>query len=188
VPILLNDNVTTVKGIGKMTGEQLEALNIYTISDLIMTYPYRHDNFTLTDLAETPHNERVTIEGRVESEPSVFFSGNKRSRLEVRLLAGRHLVKAVFFNQHYLKSRLELGAVVTVTGKWDRGRQSISVSNFNAGAKDGQADYEPVYSLKGVMHQKSFRRYMRSALDSVTGQHDQNVHQCILREVSLLLR
>ena len=185
MPILLNDNVTTVKGIGKMTGEQLEALNIYTISDLIMTYPYRHDNFTLTDLAETPHNERVTIEGRVESEPSVFFSGNKRSRLEVRLLAGRHLVKAVFFNQHYLKSRLELGAVVTVTGKWDRGRQSISVSNFNAGAKDGQADYEPVYSLKGVMHQKSFRRYMRSALDSVTGQHEESLPATLLEEYKL---
>ncbi len=185
MPVLLSDNVTTVKGIGEKTGQQLEALDIFTVSDLIMTFPYRHDDFTLTDLSETPHNERVTIEGRVESEPTVFFSGNKRSRLEVRLLAGKHLVKAVFFNQHYLKSRLELGAMVTVTGKWDRGRQSISVSNFNPGSKDGQADFEPVYSLKGVMHQKSFRRYMRSALDEVTGQHIESLPLKLLEDYKL---
>ena len=118
----LNDSVTTVKGIGKRAGEQLESLKILTISDLLLTFPYRHDDFTLKDLSETPHNERVTIEGRVESEPSVLFLGNKRSRLQVHLLAGRHLVKAVFFNQHYLKDRLEPGTIVTVTGKWDRGQ------------------------------------------------------------------
>ena len=171
VALSLNDNVTAVKGIGKKAGEQLESLKILTISDLLMTFPYRHDDFTLKDLTETPHNERVTIEGRVESEPAVLFLGNKRSRLQVRLLAGRHLVKAVFFNQHYLKDRLEPGSIVTVTGKWDRGRQSINVSNFTSGPKSEQANFEPVYSLKGVMHQKTFRRFMRSALDSVAGLH-----------------
>lgn len=171
VALLLNDTVTAVKGIGKKAGEQLESLKILTISDLLMTFPYRHDDFTLKDLTETPHNERVTIEGRVESEPAVLFLGNKRSRLQVRILAGRHLVKAVFFNQHYLKDRLEPGAIVTVTGKWDRGRQSINVTNFTSGPKSEQANFEPVYSLKGVMHQKTFRRFMRSALDSVAGLH-----------------
>ena len=182
---LLHDDVTTVKGIGKKAGEQLEALGIFSVSDLIMTFPYRHDDFTLTDLAETPHNERVTIEGRVESEPAVLFLGNKRSRLQVRLLAGRHLVKAVFFNQHYLKDRLQQGATVTVTGKWDRGRQSVNVSNFSAGPKDEQANFEPVYSLKGVMHQKTFRRFMRSALDSVGGQFEESLPLGLLREYKL---
>ncbi|QUW21840.1 ATP-dependent DNA helicase RecG [Sporosarcina sp. Marseille-Q4063] len=181
----LNDSVTTVKGIGKKAGEQLESLRIITISDLIMTFPYRHDDFTLKDLSETPHNERVTIEGRVESEPAVLFLGNKRSRLQVRLLAGRHLVKAVFFNQHYLKDRLEPGSIVTVTGKWDRGRQSINVSNFTSGPKSEQANFEPVYSLKGVMHQKTFRRFMRSALDSVVGLHEDPLPADILEAYKL---
>ena len=185
VALSLNDNVTTVKGIGKKAGEQLESLKILTISDLIMTFPYRHDDFTLKDLTETPHNERVTIEGRVESEPAVLFLGNKRSRLQVRLLAGRHLVKAVFFNQHYLKDRLEPGAIVTVTGKWDRGRQSINVSNFTSGPKSDQANFEPVYSLKGVMHQKTFRRFMRSALDSVAGLHEDPLPSDILEAYKL---
>ena len=182
---LLHDDITTVKGIGKRTGEQLEALGIISVLDLVMTFPYRHDDFTLKDLTETPHNERVTIEGRVESEPAVLFLGNKRSRLQVRLLAGRHLVKAVFFNQHYLKDRLQQGTTVTVTGKWDRGRQSINVTNMSTGPKDEQANFEPVYSLKGVMHQKTFRRFMRSALDSVKGQFEESLPLELLEEYKL---
>ena len=98
-------------------------------------------------------------------------------RLQVRLLAGSHFVKAVFFNQRYLKSRLIPGSTVTVTGKWDRGSQVINVSNFNDGPKTGQADFEPVYSLKGVMHQKTFRQFMRSALDSVGGSMEESLPQ-----------
>ena len=166
----IHDSVTALKGVGKVAAEQLHKLGIETIEELILTFPYRHEDFRLKNLAETPHNERVTIEGRVESEPSVLFLGRNKSRLQIRLLAGNHLVKAVFFNQHYLKDRLGIGMVVTVTGKWDRGRQVINVSNFSEGPKTDQADFEPVYSLKNVMHQKTFRKYMRQALDLCSGE------------------
>ena len=161
----IHDSVTTLKGVGKASAEQFRKLGIETLGELIHAFPYRHEDFRLKNLAETPHNERVTIEGRVESEPSVLFLGRNKSRLQIRLLAGNHLVKAVFFNQHYLKDRLSIGMVVTVTGKWDRGRQVINVSNFSEGPKTDHADFEPVYSLKNVMHQKTFRKYMRQALD-----------------------
>lgn len=164
---MLNSDVTAIKGIGQKASEQLAQLGIETIEDLILTFPYRHDDFTLKDLAETPHNERVTVEGRIESEPTVAFFGNKRSRLQIRLLVGQHLIKVIFFNQHYLKNRFTPGDVVTITGKWDRGRQTINANRYVAGPQDEQADYEPVYSLKGVMHQKTFRRFMRAALNNV---------------------
>lgn len=165
----LSDPVTTLKGVGKAAGEQLETLGIHTIEELVMMFPYRHEDFRLKDLSETAHGERVTIEGRVESVPSVLFTGKKRSRLQVQLLVGQHLVKAVFFNQHYLKDRLNPGQIVTITGKWDRGRQLINVSNFKEGPKVGKSDFEPVYSLKGIVRQSTFRRWMRTALDDSVG-------------------
>lgn len=161
----LYENVTVIKGVGKKAEEQLSRLGIQTVEQLLMTFPYRHDDFTLGNLAETPHNEKVTVEGRVESEPSVLFLGKNRSRLQIRLLVGPYLVKAVFFNQHYLKDKLQPGQIVTVTGKWDRGRQSINVQKFSEGPQTEAANFEPVYSLKGVMHQKTFRKFMRQGLD-----------------------
>jgi ATP-dependent DNA helicase RecG len=159
--------VTSLKGVGSGTATALNELGIETLEDLVMTFPYRHEDFRLKNLAETPHNERVTVEGRVESEPSLLFLGKNKSRLQVRLLAGQHLIKAVFFNQAYLKTKLELGQVVTVTGKWDRGRQVVNVTTFSSGPKTDQQDFEPVYSLKGTINQKTFRKFMRLALDEL---------------------
>lgn len=162
--------VSSLKGVGKQAAETLRDMNIESLEDLIMTFPYRHEDFQLKDLVETPHNERVTVEGRVENEPSVLFLGKNKSRTTVSVLVGRHLVKAVFFNQHYVKAKLQIGAVVTLTGKWDRGRQLITVSNHSIGPRTGGADFEPVYSLKGSMHQKTFRKLMRQALDATKGE------------------
>lgn len=177
---LLDEKVTVLKGIGAKASEQLTTLGIETIRDLIMTFPYRHDDFTLKDIAETPHNERVTVEGRVENEPTVQFLGQKRSRLQLTILAGPHLIKAVFFNQHYLKGRLTPGDIVTITGKWDRGRQTISGNKLTMGPQSEQASFEPVYSLRGVVHQSTFRRFMRNALDHVGAMIEDPLPKAIL--------
>lgn len=161
----LSSPVSALKGIGKETAGHLEALGIETISDLLWTFPHRHEDFRLKDLAQTPHNERVTVECKVEREPTVLFLGRNKSRLQVTVLAGRHLVKVVFFNQNYLKQKLVPGSIITVTGKWDRGRQVINGTSVNFGPKTDQVDFEPVYSLKGTIPQKRFRKYMRQALD-----------------------
>nr|WP_102692697.1 ATP-dependent DNA helicase RecG [Rummeliibacillus pycnus] len=159
--------VTDLKGVGKSSAEVMRLMGIETLNDLIWTFPYRHEDFRLKDLAETPHNERVTVEGRIESEPVVLYLGRNKSRLQVQMLAGRHLIKLVFFNQGYLRNKLIPGAIVTVTGKWDKGRQVINGSNVVFGPKTDQADFEPVYSLKGKLTQKKFRQFMRQALDEV---------------------
>lgn len=166
--LTMNDHVTALKGLGKETAEQLQTLQIETIHHLLYTFPYRHEDFRLKDLAQTPHNERVTIEATVESMPAVLYSGKNKQRLTVSMRAGRHLIKVIFFNQGYLRQKLLLGTVVTVTGKWDRGRQVIVGSSVSFGPKTEQVDFEPVYSLRGLIQQKRFRKYMRQALDHVT--------------------
>ncbi|WP_397537479.1 ATP-dependent DNA helicase RecG [Rummeliibacillus pycnus] len=163
----LLQKVTDLKGVGKSSAETMSTMGVETLDDLIWTFPYRHEDFRLKDLAETPHNERVTVEGRIESEPVVLYLGKNKSRLQVQMLAGRHLIKLVFFNQGYLRNKLIPGTIVTVTGKWDRGRQVINGSNVTFGPKTDQADFEPVYSLKGKLTQKKFRQFMRQALDEL---------------------
>lgn len=182
----LTQPVTELSGVGKAVAENLDSMGIHTIADLIWTFPYRHEDFRLKDIAETPHNERVTVEGRIESVPTVLFLGNKKSRLQVQMLVGRHLIKVVFFNQGYLKNKLEPGMVVTVTGKWDRGRQVISGTNINFGNQEERADFEPVYSIKGKLPQKKFRHFMRQALDLYGHQIEETLPQEILVKYKLM--
>lgn len=177
--------VTNLKGVGKETAEKLAELGIETIYDLIWTFPYRHDDFQLKDLAQTPHNEKVTIEARVESVPAVLFFG-KKSRLTVNVLAGRHLVKVVFFNQHYLKTKLTPGSIITVSGKWDRGRQLINGTTVKFGPKGEQSDFEPVYSLKGKIHLKRFQKLMRQALDLFAQEIEETLPESLLEQYRLV--
>jgi ATP-dependent DNA helicase RecG len=157
-------SVSVLKGIGSETQNTLAEMGIMTLHDMVMTFPYRHEDFRLKNIAETPHNERITVEGRVDSEPSVLFLGKNKTRMQLRLLAGPHLIKAVFFNQAYLKNKLTVGMIITITGKWDRGRQVINVSHYSGAPKNEQVDFEPMYSLKGNLRQKTFRKFMRQAL------------------------
>lgn len=171
---------------GKASAEALQAMGIETVEHLIWTFPYRHEDFRLKDIAETPHNERVTVEGRIESEPAVLYLGKNKSRMQLQALVGRHLIKLVFFNQNYLRTKLSPGMVVTVTGKWDRGRQVINVSNITFGPKTDQADFEPVYSLKGKLSQKKFRQFMRQALDDAKADLPETLPASIRKEYKLL--
>ncbi len=161
----IQQSITVLKGVGKETADNLHALGIETIEDLLFTFPARHEDVRLKDLAETPHNEKVTVEARVESEPTVFYTGRK-NRLQVHILAGRYLVKAVFFNQAYLKNKLHVGDTVTITGKWDKGRQSISASRIEFGPKTQQMDFEPVYALRGKVTKKRFTTFIQTALQT----------------------
>lgn len=178
--------ITNLKGIGKETADNLAQIGILTIEDMIWMFPYRHEDFRLKDLAETPHNERVTIEATVESVPTALFLGRNKSRLQLHVRAGRHLVKVIFFNQHYLKQKLQPGMVVTLTGKWDRGRQVINGQSITIGPKTDVVDFEPVYSLKGNMQQKRFRKVMRQALD-IASEHLQDPLPTYLLEKYKLL-
>ncbi|MGM7701133.1 ATP-dependent DNA helicase RecG [Pseudalkalibacillus sp. Hm43] len=145
----LNQPVTQVKGIGEARAEELADLNIYTIEDLLLYFPYRYEDFQVKDLTELKHDEKATVEGKVHSEPSLRYYGRKKSRLTVKVLVGKYLVTAVFFNRAFLKKNFSIGQPVTITGKWDQHRLTITGQHVTFGHQEQDEKIEPVYSVKG---------------------------------------
>ncbi|AOZ87316.1 ATP-dependent DNA helicase RecG [Bacillus xiamenensis] len=160
----LQDSVSVLKGIGTETEKTLNELGIHTVADLLGYFPYRYDDYELRNLEEVRHDERVTVEGKVHSEPVLTYYGKKRSRLTFRLLVGRFLITAICFNRPYLKRSLVLGDTVSVTGKWDKNRQSIMVQEFKKGTHEQDGSIEPVYSVKENVTVKMMRRFVKQAL------------------------
>ncbi|MGG0526046.1 ATP-dependent DNA helicase RecG [Bacillus pumilus] len=160
----LQDNVSVLKGIGEETEKTLNELGIHTVADLLGYFPYRYDDYEIRNLEEVKHDERVTVEGKVHSEPVLTYYGKKRSRLTFRLLVGRFLITAICFNRPYLKRSLVLGDTVSVTGKWDKNRQSIMVQEFKKGTHEQDGSIEPVYSVKENVTVKMMRRFVKQAL------------------------
>ncbi|WP_043933367.1 ATP-dependent DNA helicase RecG [Bacillus sp. EB01] len=159
----LMQSVKVLKGIGDETAELLADLNIVTIRDLLEHFPYRYEDYRLRDLADVKHDERITVEGKVHSEPSLARFGKKKSRMTVRLLVGRYLVQAIIFNQPYLKSKIQIGETITVTGKWDQHRMAVTVSEVHIGENRSGKMFEPVYALRGNLTMKNMRKYIAQA-------------------------
>ena len=184
----LSDPITEIKGIGEETAANLATMHIATVGDLLEHFPYRYEDYRLRDLTEVKHEERVTVEGKVHSEPSLQFFGKKKSRLTIRLLVGQYLIKAVFFNQAYLKTTFSINDTITVSGKWDQHRQTITVNQYKTGPHQQMEEFESVYATKGKLTSKSIRRYIKEALKHYSEAIEENLPPCCLQSYQLLSR
>ncbi|MDN6631150.1 MAG: ATP-dependent DNA helicase RecG, partial [Staphylococcus equorum] len=78
-------------------------------------------------------------------------------------------VKCTFFNQPYLKKKIELHGTVTVKGKWNRSKQEINGSRMFFNQQETQnSQFEPVYRVKEGIKQKPLRDMIRQSLGEVT--------------------
>lgn len=168
--MILQRPITDVKGVGPETAEELAGLGINTVQDLFETFPYRYENYEIRDLSTVQHDEKITVEGKVHSEPSLRFFNKKRSRLTVKVFVDRFLITAVIFNRPYLKKQLQIDDTVTITGKWDQHRAAIAVSEFKKDQKKGSRLIEPVYAVKGNLTVATLRKIMTTAFSQFTNE------------------
>ncbi|MBS4189185.1 ATP-dependent DNA helicase RecG [Bacillus sp. FJAT-49705] len=180
--------ITSIKGIGAETAEALAEMNILTVNDLLEYFPYRYEDYRLKDLAEVKNEERVTVEGKVHSEPSLVYYGKKRSRLTLRVLVGRYLIQVVLFNQPYMKSKISINDTVSVTGKWDQHRQTITANEVHLGAQSISKDFEPVYAVKGKITVKGLRRFINLAFSQFGSNIEEILPEYFLVKYKLMNR
>ncbi|MBN6205948.1 ATP-dependent DNA helicase RecG [Ralstonia pickettii] len=162
--LVLNESVKSIKGVGDKLAEELAAVGIDTIEDVLLYLPYKYDVLEILPLNELIHEDKVTIVGRVIYEPSLSFYGRKKSRLSLTVEVENVAVKAVMFNRAFAKKQLKEGDIVTLTGKWDAHRLQITVSNYRKGALEETAEIQPIYSLKGDMTHYKLKKVITQAL------------------------
>lgn len=159
----LEQNISVLSGVGEETAALLNEMGIFTVNDLIEYLPYRYEDYRNKDLSEVKHDERVTVEGVVHSAPLLQYFGKNKSRLTFRVLVDRYLVTVICFNRPYYKTKLNLTEQVTVSGKWDQHRQTITLTDLVFGSRTNANEIEPVYSIKGKMSVKTMRKFVEQA-------------------------
>lgn len=161
----LQDPVSVLKGVGPKRVSDLATLNIDTIEDLLTYYPTRYDDFTPNDLENVKDKQKVTIKGKIVSEPLFSRFGYRRNRLSFRLQVGQRVIMATFFNQPYLKKQVELDRQVTVMGKWDSGRQQVTGTKLISTAGTPENEFGAVYPVNKHLRQGTLRSLIRQAYE-----------------------
>jgi ATP-dependent DNA helicase RecG len=111
----LGSSVQFVKGIGPRKAGELEATGIRTVEDLLLHLPMRYEDRTqLVRIADLRAGMKVAVTG------TITVAGLRRARrmtiYEVRLDDDSGRLKALWFNQPFLKESLVRGARVTLFG------------------------------------------------------------------------
>ena len=165
---LLTESVTTIKGIGDKTAEDLALMDIYTIEDLLLHLPYRYDIREIKPLAQLEHDTYVTIVGEVYAPPQVVYGRKTRTVFNV-IVEGATIRVVMFFPLHSAK-QLQAGTTVTLTGKWDAHRLQITANSFKIGYPKSQKEIDSLYSVKGNITMNRFRSFVKQALSDY-GEH-----------------
>ncbi|ANZ56751.1 ATP-dependent DNA helicase RecG [Lactobacillus helveticus] len=156
--------VTDLKGVGTKTAADLGSLGIYSIYDLLFYFPFRYDELQTLPLDQIMDGQKVVLKGFVATEPFVSRFGYKKSRLSFKMRIDHDVIMVNFFNQPWLKSKIEIGEEVAIYGKYNVARQSLSAFKFIA-AKENDSGMAPIYPVNRHVKQKKLVSLINLAID-----------------------
>lgn len=163
----LDQSIISIKGIGKQKESSFKEMGISTVRDLFNYYPYRYEDYNLVDLEEANNGDKVTVEGKIYSEPLVKRISKSRNLVSIRIIVENQILTATWFNRAFLKNQLIIGRPILLTGKWDKSRKQITVyeSEFlDTKSTSKKGHLLPVYSLPSDFNQNYFRKIMLTAM------------------------
>ena len=157
-------NVSVVKGIGPKAVTLLNKLGIYTIDDLVTHYPFRYDVLKRSDLSQVTADEKVIMDGKVESVPILLRFKAGLNKLNFRLVTSNGVIGVSIFNRAFMKNNLTIGTNVIVIGKFDRTKNILTASDIKFGLLNNQAKIEPVYHCTNGLTNKNLSTYINTAI------------------------
>lgn len=172
--------VGAVKGVGAQRADDLVALGVTTIAQLLEYYPFRYEDYRLRELSEVKDGDKITVQGVVYSEPIVQRYGRSKTRMTCRVMIESFLVTAVFFNRHFLKDRIHTGETIVLTGKWEQKRLQLTVSEteFPGKGTSRTGSVQPVYSVGAGVSQ----RWLRKTIAHAFQQYGTHLEEMLPRE------
>ncbi|MBO0438327.1 ATP-dependent DNA helicase RecG [Vagococcus fluvialis] len=150
----LNQSVAWLKGVGPKKREVLNSLGIKTVYDLLTYYPFRYDDIQEKSLDEIQDQEKVVLKGTVLAEPVVSYYGFKKSRLVFRMMTEQAVIGVTFFNQPFLKSKINASEEIAIYGKWDGRRKALTGMKVLA-TQEEELDFFPIYHVNKQIRQKT---------------------------------
>ena len=158
----MND-LENIKGIGKKTIAELKNLGIYSVNDLVEHYPYKYNLLKLNIIDEATDGENVIIEGIIASTSLLRRINPKLNILLFKINSSNKIINIAIYNRAFIKKNLLLGKIITVFGKWEKKRNTITGTN-RLFSKIIDNTYESVYHLISGINNKLMTKIINNAL------------------------
>jgi len=119
MPMLKVDTpLSEISGIGPAFLKRLERLGIRTVRDLLFHFPFRYEDFSrVYTIAELEPGQHATIQGTIEDVKDRRSFRRRMTITEAQIADETGTIRAVWFNQPYLKNTIRPGRAANFSGK-----------------------------------------------------------------------
>ncbi len=161
--------IQSLPGVGKQRAALLEKLGIFLAEDLLYYFPRRYEDRAMVlpiDEATAHRGEAISIVATVLEPPEErrIYGGRTLTRVTVGDDTG--MMTVTFFNNPYIKQKLQEGKTYNFYGRLDQKALLNMVSPQVEPLAPGQKPaILPVYSLTAGLNQGQMRRWVRAAFD-----------------------
>lgn len=191
IAVQYNDSLQTIKGIGAVKAKYFKALGINNIEDLLTYYPLRYEDRTIIKpISQLTIGNTETIIGTITNVQETM-PRRGLSILKVLLKDASGIIELDWFNQKFLKSKLNIGSKIIATGKIRASYYRLSMNNPEFEILD-QSDKDfvpnrilPVYSANEHITQKFLRNTMQEVLNLIK-EVPENLPDEVIRKISLV--
>lgn len=166
------DELRYLKGVGPKRSLILQKLGIRTLRDLLYLFPRRYeDRSRLVTLDKLPAGEAVTCQGEVLD---IKFKPIRRMPiLEVLVGDSAGTLRAIWFNQPYLRKLFEPRQKLILYGKVELAKNGFQIANPEFEIVETEDEdsahigrITPIYPLTEGLFQRSLRSILRQAVET----------------------
>jgi len=166
-------HLESIKGIGPKMKDKLNRNGIYDCFDIINRFPTRYEVYHLIELKDAVDGERITIEGKVTSVPTVSYIRRNFTRLAFTILIDDRNFKVSIFNREYLSNILDIGEDIVLTGSVDRLKNTFTATTLKL-KRNFKNEIEAIYGLEEIgdiafnkLFKTSFEEYGHLIIDDL---------------------
>ena len=141
----------------------LNNLGIYSVDDLVSYYPYRYDIIKRSDLNSIKIDDKIIIDGAIETLPSIYYYGKRKNVMNFRINTGNMLLNVSIYNRGFLKGKLKIGEYVTVIGKYCKGNRVVA-TDIKLSKLSNETKVEVIYHESNKINSKELNHYILDIL------------------------
>ncbi len=186
---MLDEKITTLKGVGQATSKSLEKLGIFTLRDMLYHFPFRNeDRSEIKKIAEVKDGMSCLIKATVFSQPEVKRIKKNFSVYTVILRDDSGFINAVWYNNKYIMKNFTVGATYNFFGqiKVSYGKKEIITPVYEKADKAlSTGRIVPVYNTTYGLSQKTLQSVAKKVLDLCLPEIEETIPEYLKKDLSL---
>jgi ATP-dependent DNA helicase RecG len=165
---VLDISLEALEGVGPRLAEAATDAGVSTVGDLLLRFPHSHRDRTVIPVAALEPGKQATIRVKVLADASRPFRRRGLSILSVKVGDESDSVRATWFNQPWLTSKLTSGTLLLLTGSKDKRGFRVSEyeieSEGEVGGRPHPPRLTPVHPATEQLKAQRIRQWVEQAM------------------------